>query len=94
VRTKKLNPACRLQRDMLTAIKSVKRALVLLHEHEDEKMALLARRTPSCIDNHNLQTCENGVASRASRLVPPFDSVQKLSQIGSEDSSAFPPRSS
>jgi len=34
VRTKKLNPACRLQRDMLTAIKAIKRALVLLREEE------------------------------------------------------------
>jgi hypothetical protein len=42
VRTKKLNPACRLQRDMLTAIKSVKRALVLLYE--EEEMALRAER--------------------------------------------------
>ena len=30
VRTKKLNPACRLQRDMLSAIKSTRRALVNL----------------------------------------------------------------
>jgi hypothetical protein len=30
VRTKKLNPACRLQRDMLSAIKSARRALVIL----------------------------------------------------------------
>jgi hypothetical protein len=42
VRTKKLNPACRLQKDMLLAIKSVKRALVLLHE--EEAMALKAER--------------------------------------------------
>lgn len=34
VRTKKLNPACKLQKEMLTAIKSVKRALVLLREEE------------------------------------------------------------
>lgn len=34
VRTKKLNPACKLQKDMLSAIKSVKRALVLLREEE------------------------------------------------------------
>lgn len=34
VRTQKLNPACKLQKDMLSAIKSVKRALVLLREEE------------------------------------------------------------
>lgn len=34
VRTKKLNPACKLQKDMLGTIKSVKRALVLLREEE------------------------------------------------------------
>jgi len=34
VRTKKLNPACKLQKEMLTAIKAVKRALVLLREEE------------------------------------------------------------
>jgi hypothetical protein len=34
VRTKKLNPACKLQKEMLSAIKSVKRALVLLREEE------------------------------------------------------------
>jgi hypothetical protein len=34
VRTKKLNPACKLQREMLTSIKSTKRQLVLLREEE------------------------------------------------------------
>lgn len=34
VRTKKLNPACKLQREMVAAIKSFKRALVLLREEE------------------------------------------------------------
>lgn len=34
VRTQKLNPACKLQKEMLSAIKSVKRALVLLREEE------------------------------------------------------------
>jgi len=34
VTTKKLNPACKLQREMLTSIKSAKRALVLLREEE------------------------------------------------------------
>jgi hypothetical protein len=40
VRTKKLNPACKLQKDMLSAIKSVKRALVLLREEEQIAMRL------------------------------------------------------
>jgi hypothetical protein len=40
VRTKKLNPACRLQKDMLSAIKSVKRALVLLREEEQIALQL------------------------------------------------------
>jgi hypothetical protein len=35
VRTKKLNPACRLQRDMLAAIKSVRRALVILGDEQE-----------------------------------------------------------
>jgi hypothetical protein len=35
VRTKKLNPACRLQRDMLSAIKSVRRALVILADEQE-----------------------------------------------------------
>lgn len=39
-RTKKLNPAGKLQKDMLSAIKSVKRAWVLLQE--EEMMAQLA----------------------------------------------------
>lgn len=34
VRTKKLNPACKLQRDMHTVIKALKRELVLLREEE------------------------------------------------------------
>lgn len=34
VRTKKLNPACKLQREMLVSIKSAKRALVILREEE------------------------------------------------------------
>jgi hypothetical protein len=34
VRTKKINPACKLQAAMISAIKSVKRALVLLREEE------------------------------------------------------------
>jgi hypothetical protein len=34
VRTKKLNPACRLQRDMLSAIKSVRWALVILNDEQ------------------------------------------------------------
>jgi len=42
VRTKKLNPACKLQKDMLSAIKSVKRALVLLRE--EEQLALKAEK--------------------------------------------------
>jgi hypothetical protein len=42
VRTKKLNPACRLQKDMLSAIKSVKRALVLLRE--EEQLALRSEK--------------------------------------------------
>jgi hypothetical protein len=40
VRTKKLNPACKLQREMLSAIKSVKRALVLLREEEELALQL------------------------------------------------------
>lgn len=32
VRTKKLNPACKLQREMLVSIKSAKRALIILRE--------------------------------------------------------------
>jgi len=40
VRTKKLNPACRLQRDMLSAIKSTKRALVILREEEELALQL------------------------------------------------------
>jgi hypothetical protein len=35
VRTKKLNPACKLQRDMLSAIKSVRRALVILGDEQE-----------------------------------------------------------
>ena len=42
VHTKKLNPACRLQKDMLGTIKSVKRALVLLRE--EEQIALKAEK--------------------------------------------------
>jgi len=42
VRTKKLNPACKLQKEMLTTIKSIKRALVLLRD--EEKAALKAER--------------------------------------------------
>lgn len=34
VRTKKLNPACKLQREMLVSLKSAKRALVLLRDEE------------------------------------------------------------
>lgn len=40
VRTKKLNPACRLQRDMLSAIKSTKRALLILREEEELALQL------------------------------------------------------
>jgi hypothetical protein len=35
VRTKKLNPACKLQRDMLSAIKSARRALVILADEQE-----------------------------------------------------------
>lgn len=35
VRTKKLNPACRLQRDMLQSIKAARRALVLLGDEQE-----------------------------------------------------------
>jgi hypothetical protein len=42
VRTKKLNPACKLQKEMLSAIKSVKRALVLLRE--EEQLALQTQK--------------------------------------------------
>lgn len=35
VRTKKLNPACTLQRDMLSAITSVRRALVILADEQE-----------------------------------------------------------
>ena len=35
VRTKKLNPACKLQRDMLSTIKSVRRALVILADEQE-----------------------------------------------------------
>jgi hypothetical protein len=40
VRTKNLNPGCRLQRDMLSAIKSTKRALVILREEEELALQL------------------------------------------------------
>jgi hypothetical protein len=40
VRTKKLNPACRLQRDMWSAIKSTKRALIILREEEELALQL------------------------------------------------------
>lgn len=46
VRTKKLNPACKLQKEMLTAIKSVKRAMVLLREEEQ-----LAQRAAAPVDD-------------------------------------------
>lgn len=35
VRTKKLNPACKLQRDMLSAIKSARRALAILADEQE-----------------------------------------------------------
>ena len=40
VRTKKLNPACRLQQDMLNAIKSTQRALVILREEQELALQL------------------------------------------------------
>jgi hypothetical protein len=40
VRTKKLNPACKLQKDMLSAIKNIKRFLVLLREEEQTALRL------------------------------------------------------
>jgi hypothetical protein len=46
VRTKKLNPACKLQREMLVSIKSAKRALVLLRDEESQ-----AARAAAPIDN-------------------------------------------
>lgn len=46
VRTKKLNPACMLQRDMLSAIKSARRALVILADEQERAQPKAAEIDP------------------------------------------------
>lgn len=46
VRTKKLNPACKLQRDMLSAIKSARRALVILADELERAQPKAAEVDP------------------------------------------------